>query len=355
MSTILLHSDMLLKGCVDSDEEKTEYLSTIGKNCRRLTRLINDVLDLSKIEAGRMPFKLESLNIKAVVDEVLITFHPIIESKKIHIVSEIAGDKSLLGDRDRIIQVVTNIVSNAIKYSNDGGAISITLTCSNKKGAVKIQDTGEGIRTQDIPKVFDRFSQLESINHHSEGTGLGMAISKSIIEKLDGSIWIESEVGKGTSVCFTLPISEHVEILSQIQVPEKEMKNSVKPGHRTVLIIDDENDLRSALTKCIRKAGFDTIEAANGDEALHFIEERQPDLILVDVMMPGISGIEVCRILRNDPKTSGIKIIMLSARGQIKEQEEGLNAGADRYITKPFDYVELMRVVEELLSKPRRH
>ncbi|MFC1613731.1 ATP-binding protein [Gemmatimonadota bacterium] len=206
LSAILLYSEMLLDGVADDEESRVEFLSTIVENCKRLTRLINDVLDLSKIEAGRMPFKLEELNFKDLVADTLNSIRPKIESKGLNFdFTNIDGKCHLWGDRDKVIQVLTNIISNAAKFSNDKGSITVSLTDNGKMGKVAIGDTGKGIKKEDIPKMFDRFSQLESIDHHSEGTGLGMPISKSIIEKFGGEIWIESEPGQGTTVFFTLP------------------------------------------------------------------------------------------------------------------------------------------------------
>lgn len=211
LSSILLYSEMLLDGIADSESSRTEFLSTIVDNCKRLTRLINDVLDLSKIEAGRMPFKPEELDFKELVAETLTSIRPKLESKKINFdFTNIDGKILLWGDRDKIIQVMTNIISNAVKFTLDEGEITVSLTDYGKMGKIAIQDTGKGIKKQDIPKVFDRFSQLESIDHHSEGSGLGMTISKSIVEKLGGEIWIESELGRGTIVFFTLPKANHV-------------------------------------------------------------------------------------------------------------------------------------------------
>jgi len=207
LSSILLYSEMLLDGIASSEEDRTEFLSTIVDNCKRLTRLINDVLDLSKIEAGRMPFTIERLNIRELVMETLGSIRPNLDSKKIHFDCEQVGeDVTLWGDRDKIIQVLTNITSNAIKFTPEGGSITVSVSDGGGDvGKIAVKDTGKGIKKEDIAKVFDRFSQLESIDHHSEGTGLGMTISKSIIERLGGEIWIESEPGKGTTVFFTLP------------------------------------------------------------------------------------------------------------------------------------------------------
>jgi len=206
LSSILLYSEMLLDGLASSEEDRDEFLTTIVDNCKRLTRLINDVLDLSKIEAGRMPFNFEELNIRALVAETLTGIRPKLENRALKFDYEQVDENACLwGDRDKIIQVLTNITSNAIKFTPEGGTISVSLDDRNNMGVIAVKDTGKGIEKKDISIVFDRFTQLESIDHHSEGTGLGMTISKSIIDRIGGKIWIESERGKGTTVFFTLP------------------------------------------------------------------------------------------------------------------------------------------------------
>ncbi|MFC1544773.1 ATP-binding protein [Gemmatimonadota bacterium] len=219
LSSVLLYSEMLLDGMDDSKTTKQEFLSIIVENCQRLTRLINDVLDLSKIEAGRMPFKLVEFDIADILAETISGVKPTIDAKKlIYSAESLPAGAKLWGDRDRVIQVLTNIISNAVKFTPKGGSIIASFQTREKMGIISITDTGKGIGHEDIPRVFERFSHLESIEHHSEGSGLGMTISKSIIEKLGGEIWIESELGRGTTVLFSLQRSgRHLANLSEEQ------------------------------------------------------------------------------------------------------------------------------------------
>lgn len=228
LSSVLLYSEMLLDELDDSPEARNEFLTTIVENCKRLTRLINDVLDLSKIEAGRMPFKLEKLNFEELLKDTLSGIRPTIESKGINLICENAGKGfRLWGDRDRIIQVLTNVISNAVKFTPEGGSITVSLSSGDGIGKVVITDTGQGISKEDIPKVFDRFSHLGSIDHHTEGTGLGMTICRSIIERLNGEIWIESQLGQGTTVFFTLPTADRS--LNITKEEEKATEHGTRP------------------------------------------------------------------------------------------------------------------------------
>ena len=221
LSAILLYSEMLRDGMVD-EEQHYEFLTNIVDNCYRLTRLINDVLDLSKIEAGRMTFNMEVLDFNTIVNDTLAGIKPNIDNKKIDFrYDREINNRKIWADRDKIIQVLTNIISNAVKFTPNNGIISVSLALDNEKMLrVEIADTGKGISREDIPKVFDRFKQLESIDQHSSGTGLGMTISKSIIERLGGRIWIESEPDMGTSVFFTLQAARGIPETNLSQTPE---------------------------------------------------------------------------------------------------------------------------------------
>ncbi len=226
LSSVLLYSEMLLDGMDDSRQTRQEFLSIIVDNCRRLTRLINDVLDLSKIEAGRMPFKLIEIDIADILAETISGLKPTIDAKKlVYSAEKVEYGLKLWGDHDRVIQVLTNVISNSVKFTPEGGSITVSLRKRGRQGLIAITDTGKGINQEDIPKVFDRFSHIESIEHHSEGSGLGMTISKSIIERLGGEIWIESELSKGTTVFFTLPRSGRVQ---DNQLEEKQAANGIR-------------------------------------------------------------------------------------------------------------------------------
>jgi signal transduction histidine kinase/CheY-like chemotaxis protein len=355
LSSLLVFSEMLLNGIVSSEETRTEIHKTMVDECKRLSRLISDVLDLAKIEAGRMPFHIQTINIRGLISDTLSRLNPIITRKGIHIdYTHVPIDVFLRGDSDKIIQVLENIVSNALKFTPEQGTISFSLTTDKDECILAVRDTGKGIKKEDIPKVFDRFSQLENIDRHRGGTGLGMAISKSIIERLGGRIWIESEEGRGTTVFFSLKRKESSEkenLIGQDEDSESVVQDIPLKNLQTdkILLVDDEKAIRFALKECLKTLGLESLEASEGREALRIARNQRPALIILDVMIPDISGLEVCRTLKNDPETSGIKIIILSAKGQEKEKKEGLEAGADRYITKPFSYEQLGREIKELL------
>ena len=204
LSSIQLFSEMMLRG-FDKVEKRQDYLSMIVKNCQRLSRLINDVLDCLKIESGKIRFCYEEFNFIEVLNEAILSLEPNMESKNIRCNRCYDEEEIILwSDKDRSVQVLTNILSNAINFSYERSHIDIALKNLTNSIEISVKDYGKGIKREDIHKVFDKFSQIERVYKDSIGTGLGMSITKSIIEYLGGKIWIESQIGKGTTVSFTL-------------------------------------------------------------------------------------------------------------------------------------------------------
>ncbi len=251
-----------------------------------------------------MQFTFEALAVRELLSDIYSSMRSSLDRKGLHFDCEsLPDDICLRGDRDKITQVLTNIILNAIKFTPEGGSINVSFTRNMKMGTVVVKDTGKGIRREDIQKVFDRFSQLEDIDYHSEGTGLGMTISKSIIEGHGGTIWIDSELDKGTTVSFTLPLIEkpHESFLRKDSYVLPNVEKSVKSPRKTIskklLIVDDEISYRQAIADCVKSSGYESIEASNGHEALRMVREYRPVLVILDVMMRDLSGLNVCRML----------------------------------------------------------
>lgn len=207
LSSIVAYTEVLLDGMPETEEEEKKYLGIIKDESDRLTRLINNVLDLSKMEAGRMPFNFQSVKLAALIDASVAGLTGLANKHQHTIVNDLKNSSLTVNvDPDKIIQVMSNIVSNAIKYTHDGGTISISGEVKDSMVEISIADNGVGIKKKDMDKVFDKFHQIEDVDHHSEGTGLGMPISKLIIENHNGKIWLKSVFGKGATFYFTLPL-----------------------------------------------------------------------------------------------------------------------------------------------------
>ena len=325
----------------------------------RLTSLINDVLDIAKMEAGMVDWKMEPVSISETVDRARMATAALFEQENLPIIVDIEeGLPYITGDRDRLLQVIINLLSNAVKFTEVG---SVTCTASKEDGDISISviDTGIGIAESDREKVFDKFRQVgDTLTQKPTGTGLGLPICKQIVEHHGGEIRMESNTGGGSSFSFTLPISRDKQldsgrinmdgIIEKLRDHIGAVSNSVDDHKKTVLVVDDEINIRALLRQELEAVGYIVAEAKDGMEAISQAKKDTPDLIILDVMMPEMNGFDVAAVLKNDPVTMAIPIIILSI---MEDKERGYNLGVDRYITKPVDTDALLREVSGLLSQ----
>ncbi|MBI5305152.1 MAG: response regulator [Chloroflexi bacterium] len=359
---------------VPMDDRKTdraitqvrENLGIILSEGERLTALINNVLDLAKIEAGKIEWHMQSVAIKDVVERATTATASLFEIKPVQLVAQIEADlPAVSGDRDRLIQVVINLISNAVKFTERG-----TVTCrAQREGdnvVVSVTDSGIGIDPKDHGKVFEQFVQVgDTLTNKPMGTGLGLPICKQIVEHHGGRIWVESELGKGSTFSFTLPIPAQVPemppvepfvttmlnmdlLVAQLRAHIESATSVENNGQRNVLVVDDDKSIRELLRQELEGAGYRVCEARDGREALAQVKRERPDLIVLDVMMPELSGFDVAAVLRNDPQTFNIPIVMLSI---LHDPERGYRLGVDRYFTKPMDIKILLGEIGALLAQ----
>ena len=340
----------------------TENIEIIVSEGMRLTKLINEVLDVAKIEAGKMQWNMNTLMITEVIDRAFSATSALFEQKGLTPIRETESDlPNIYGDKDRLIQVVINLISNAVKFTEQGH-VTCRVKQTDKSIVVSVIDQGVGISEPDQPKVFERFKQVgDTLTDKPQGTGLGLPISKEIVEHHGGRIWVESELGKGSTFSFSLPIAIVIENKVQIpainfdtlldQLKKRVMFDSQLSGQsgspKNILVIDDDASIRSLLRQVLEAKGYVVREAKNGQEAIAKVRESRPDLITLDVIMQGINGYEVASILKSDPATLDIPIIIVSV---LDDQDKGLHLGIDSYVSKPVDMVILIREVELLLS-----
>lgn len=340
----------------------TENIEIIVSEGMRLTKLINEVLDVAKIEAGKMQWNMNTLMITEVIDRAFSATSALFEQKGLTPIRETESDlPNIYGDKDRLIQVVINLISNAVKFTEQGN-VTCRVKQTDQSIVVSVIDQGVGISEPDQPKVFERFKQVgDTLTDKPQGTGLGLPISKEIVEHHGGRIWVESELGKGSTFSFSLPIATVIENKVQIpainfdtlldQLKKRVMFDSQLSGQsgspKNILVIDDDPSIRSLLRQVLEAKGYVVREAENGQEAIAKVRESRPDLITLDVIMQGINGYEVASILKSDPATLDIPIIIVSV---LDDQDKGLHLGIDSYVSKPVDMVILIREVELLLS-----
>lgn len=332
---------LVLDGTVgEIGEQQKNFLRIAKRNIDRLANLVNNLLDLSKMESGKMEIKRLPCDIKALAQEVVATFNPLAKNKNINF--ETKFDKGLPQikiDKEKILQVFANLISNAVKFTPDGGAITIEIGFyGSDKDYVQatVQDTGNGIDQKEIWKLFQKFHQIDSsTTRNAGGTGLGLAVSKEIIDMHGGRIWVESEINKGSRFCFTIPVEYSAE----------------KLGRKTILVIDDEPDLCSTIKKRLEVYNYTVITALNGKDGLEKIKEHKPSLIILDIMMPEMDGFEVCRIIKRDVQMSGVPVIMLTALGYEDDAKRAFAMGAEGYLVKPFEEESLLFTIKQFLDK----
>jgi signal transduction histidine kinase/DNA-binding response OmpR family regulator len=337
-----------------------ENLGIVVSEGERLTKLIDDVLDLAKIEAGKFTWNMSNLSVKEVIDRAVSATASLFEAKKLELIRNIEPDlPAITGDQDRLIQVVINLISNAVKFTDSG-----SVTCSaHRHGSeliVGVKDSGIGIAADDQPKVFEKFKQVgDTLTDKPKGTGLGLPICKEIVEYHGGRIWVESEPGHGSTFSFSLPIlaeSAQLELLPKrrnidIESLVRQLRERVAPHEardKSVLVVDDDPNIRSLLQQELTEAGYKVRMAEDGRKALTLIREEIPGLVILDVMMPEMNGFDVAAVLKNDPATMDIPIIILSI---LEDKERGFRLGVDRYLTKPIDTASLFHEVDTLLDQ----
>jgi len=363
LSGIIGLSESLKDGAAGKLPTKAiENLNMIANSGKRLSHLVNDILDFSKLKNKDLALSAKPLDIQAMVNVVLQLSQPLAQGKKLKLVNSVPKDVVLVeADENRVQQILHNLIGNAIKFT-EKGTIEIKAESKDKMLAISISDTGIGIEKEKFDSIFESFEQGDgSTQREYGGTGLGLSVTKQLVELHGGTIEVNSEDGKGSTFTFTLPISNkkrkdvvlgdgsHEEGISQLQTeneenqPPSEVKTHHKNGLAKVLIVDDEPVNRRVLENHLTVGGYAYTSAQNGLDALNIIENgEKPDIVLLDVMMPGMSGYEVCEEIRKKYLSSELPVVLLTAKNRVRDMVAGFNVGANDYLTKPFSKTELL-------------
>jgi PAS domain S-box-containing protein len=343
--------DKKTKKTADQIESNLNIIISEG---RRLTFLINDVLDIAKMEAGKIEWKDERFTAQYAIEHAVSATSYLFQAKGLGIITDIEdGLSEIHADKDRFIQVVINLLSNAVKFT-DKGDITVRAKSDKDFVLISVSDNGIGISKENLNKVFEKFKQVgDTLTDKPEGTGLGLPICRQIVEHYGGKIWAESMEGKGSTFYFTAPRYLGKTGTARIKDFIEQLKNSAPPAliysgvSKNILIVDDDGSIRRLLRQELEYAGYITDEAAEGLEALNKIKHKKYDLIILDVMMPGLNGFDVARILKNSPDTMDIPIIILSV---VEDKETGFKIGVERYLIKGAEYPQLLNEVNGLLD-----
>ena len=360
LSAIIGFGEILLEG-IDGDlnPAQRDDVQQMHESGRSLLALINDILDLSKIEAGKMVVASESVDLADVARGVLLSLRPLAQSKSLQLVSDLgSGPYQVLGDELRVKQVITNLVANAIKFTREGSVrISAEITDSHLR--VTVSDTGIGIAPEARAIIFDGFRQAErGTTREFGGSGLGLAIARRLVELQGGSMGVESEVGRGSSFWFTLPLAADPGVGARLASPAEGGASpsptaAVRLPSQTrdlVLVIDDDDSIRRLMVRRLQEAGFDTAEAASAGEGLAAVRELHPAAVTLDIVLPDVSGWAVLTELKADPLTRDIPVVVVSI---IDGRETALDLGAVGYVEKPISPNELVSAVRDVLPRLR--
>ena len=371
------------------DQEAQLTLATMRRNGLRLLQLINQLLDLSKMDAGKMSIQARPLDLVAIARPLVMSFLSLAERKRIQLIFDPEEDEIIAyADRDKIEKILTNLLSNAFKFTGEGGEVKVILRfvdaekgeqvrsgARGRRVELIVSDTGIGIAAENLGKIFDRFFQGDpSQNQDQGGTGIGLALTKELVEFHKGEITVQSTPGHGSTFIVHLPVGKAQWSPSEIvtdeliegpidshdstaMIPEAEAfgatETDEEPGKSVVLIVEDNADVRAYIRGLLHE-NYRIIEAADGKEALVIAGETALDLVISDIMMPVMDGVELCRSLKGDDRTNHIPVILLTARATEEGKLEGLDSGADDYIVKPFDAKELVVRVKNLIELRRK-
>lgn len=364
---ILNISQSLLEGregpLKKNQQESVMLIHNVGK---RLSSIVDDLLHASETNDIHMNVNPKAINIKVVKDIVNEMDVLIPKSDKVHLISRIPDNSPLIyADEQRLQQILYNLINNAIKFTNEGG-IFVRAEIVGEEVRISVQDSGKGIAESDLKKIFTSFYQVKSgSNTAGKGLGLGLTITKQLVEALDGEIRVTSELGRGTCFIFTLPLATKEQLAETkeniLSLPnlknEHEINVNLKlpmriVGNRkfTILIIDDNHINLKVLLDIVNTLGFSVIAADNGRDALRLIKEETIDLLLLDLMMPEMTGYEVCEVVRKEYHMVELPILIITAAGAPADYSASFQAGANGFIRKPIDAEDMKARIESILA-----
>ena len=344
-------------------------LPLMERNSNRLQNLINQLLDMSKLEAGQLKTRPEPGDIVVFFRNLTSSFESLAMGRQIlFTVTQNKPEHWVDLDRDNVEKIATNLLSNAFKFTPPGRAVSVDVQCTATAVQFSVADTGIGIAPQHLPHIFERFYQGSvhtadrTMNRPYEGTGVGLSLVRELVELLQGTITVESTRGVGTRFCVTLPLLTTCPPTTKAVQPSPAPVWQAEPmpvdapgqqpaGMENILLIIDDNDDMRDYVRSIFEADYHVIEAIDGQDGLDKASATLPDIVICDLMMPRLDGFAFCRTLKSQETTSHIPVVMLTALATLENRIEGLELGADEYLTKPFDRQELTVRVRNLLQK----
>ena len=360
------------------DAPTHQMLSLVQRNAGQLLRLINQLLDLSKLEANRMTISLMRGEVTEFVDHLIESFRQMAEQKGVLLTyTADSSAREYLFDADKWEKILTNLVSNALKFTDSGGNVTVTLTANpSAEGdevsgvTIQIADSGIGIAPEKLPHIFDRFYQADTSHTRAyEGTGIGLALVNELVDLVGGTINVESQPGMGSTFTVTLPVQpasvnasapkvilpgRESMVIDPLPAPELSDNQLVEDQQTPLLLIVEDNAELNEFLAGSLAATYRILQAADGEAGWHLTRTELPDVVISDVMMPRMDGYELTHLIKNHPDTDHIAVIILSAKAAHSSRIEGLQKGADDYVSKPFHMDELQLRLRNLMSRQQK-
>jgi len=407
LTLIMAPIESLLKGEMGALQKSQEdHVKIMYQNSLRLLKMINNLLDLAKIDSGKMQLTLDRVNLPEFIKGITASVSPMAEKKKIRL-SFVNKNPlpEIVCDKEKVERVLLNLIFNALKFTEPGGSVMVLCGTGrpedgNGEGEsvlVSVTDTGIGFPMEYRTQIFERFSQVDaSASRKHEGSGIGLSLAKELVELHGGRIWAQSEPGQGTEMTFTLPMDLELpqsegtaeerraarrrerdrragerrreedwtralhtaaeysasDVMNEVMTVQTLESDPSNPPEHTILLIEDNSDMRAFIAFQLQ-GEFGLIQARDGNEGVELAKQHRPSLIISDVMMPGMDGYQVCRKIKSDPHTQHIPVILLTAKADLSEKISGLELGADDYLTKPFNGQELKAKIRSLIRLRR--
>ncbi|MBF0239688.1 MAG: response regulator, partial [SAR324 cluster bacterium] len=327
-----------------------QYMENIRTSGQNLSELINNILDLAKIEAGKLEILTGPLNLKLLIQGIYHINKATALQKGIEFTYEIAPDlpSVIITDRTKLNQILMNLLSNALKFTPEGKSVMLVVSCNMDWLTFQVVDQGIGIPEEKLELIFENFEQIHDIPDDFQGTGLGLSITRVLVDLLGGEIQVESQVGKGSTFSVFLPLTKGA-------FDMKASENSFSDLHffsdNKVLLVEDNLMNQEMMMVLFRDLGIEPVLAKNGHEAISAVRQEIPDLILMDMQMPGMDGLEATRIIRQYPRFQQIPVVAISAHAFVEQQKSALEAGINDYLIKPVDHAMLMPVLAKYLKR----
>src|SRR6516164_7715334 len=356
LNAIIGFSEALLERMFgELNERQDEYLRDIWSSGKHLLELLNEILDLSKIEAGQMVLNRSEFAVRESLEYCLSMVREQAVKQRVHLSLEVDPEVGLLdADRLRFRQVVLNLLSNAVKFTPDGGRVDVCASIQGEDLVVTVADTGVGVAAEDRQRIFDSFQQGTRPAEQAEGTGLGLTLSKRIVELHAGRIWLESQVGRGSTFGFALPAGSDEPVLTSVPQAATDSGLTTEPATGpgpTVVVVEDDRRSFDLLRAHLEAANVRVVGARDGEEGLDTVRRLSPAGVILDILLPGIDGWEVLAQLKADPRTAPIPVIVVS---MLDERGRGCALGAAEYLVKPVDKEQLLAAVYRAVAMPER-